>query len=251
MGSVQLSLPGGVPIKDGGRVTLVGSQTGLVTLPITNKQVDIGNLAPNWVQVPRPGLVEAPFIIKGPRNLRTVTLNLTLVNSPDITGSIETLLSKLSTLATDESIQMAYGGFESSSVVTQSGSFVCTGFDPTITERDPDTNVAIQATAKMELTEANPPPALSGASATTTLPTNSATNTGPSVPPIIPTPKARLSSYIFQSGDTMASISQTVYGTPAYGTAIMDANGITDARQLNPGVILSIPGSSNVSTSFA
>ncbi len=48
-------------------------------------------------------------------------------------------------------------------------------------------------------------------------------------------------SYLVRRGDTLASISQALYRTPAHWRELADANGITDPRRLRPGQVLTVP----------
>ena len=48
-------------------------------------------------------------------------------------------------------------------------------------------------------------------------------------------------SYLVRRGDTLASISQALYRSPAYWRELADANGITDPRRLRPGQVLTVP----------
>ena len=48
-------------------------------------------------------------------------------------------------------------------------------------------------------------------------------------------------SYLVRRGDTLASISNAVYRSPAFWRQLAQANGITDPRRLTPGQILRVP----------
>jgi hypothetical protein len=48
-------------------------------------------------------------------------------------------------------------------------------------------------------------------------------------------------SFVVRRGDTLASISQALYRSPAYWRDLADANGITDPRRLQPGQVLTAP----------
>ena len=48
-------------------------------------------------------------------------------------------------------------------------------------------------------------------------------------------------SFVVRRGDTLASISQALYRSPAFWRELADANGITDPRRLRPGQVLTAP----------
>lgn len=48
-------------------------------------------------------------------------------------------------------------------------------------------------------------------------------------------------SFVVRRGDTLASISQALYRSPAYWRQLAAANGITDPRRLQPGQVLTAP----------
>ena len=48
-------------------------------------------------------------------------------------------------------------------------------------------------------------------------------------------------SFMVRRGDTLASISQALYRSPAYWRQIASANGIVDPRRLRPGQVLTVP----------
>ena len=48
-------------------------------------------------------------------------------------------------------------------------------------------------------------------------------------------------SFVVRRGDTLASISQALYRSPAYWRELATANGITDPRRLQPGQVLIAP----------
>ena len=48
-------------------------------------------------------------------------------------------------------------------------------------------------------------------------------------------------SFVVRRGDTLASISQALYRSPAYWRELATANGITDPRRLQPGQVLTAP----------
>ena len=48
-------------------------------------------------------------------------------------------------------------------------------------------------------------------------------------------------SYLVRRGDTLASISQALYRSPAFWRELAAANGITDPRRLQPGQVLTAP----------
>jgi nucleoid-associated protein YgaU len=48
-------------------------------------------------------------------------------------------------------------------------------------------------------------------------------------------------SYLVRRGDTLASISNAVYRSPAFWRQLAQANGITDPRHLTPGQVLRVP----------
>jgi hypothetical protein len=47
--------------------------------------------------------------------------------------------------------------------------------------------------------------------------------------------------YLVRRGDTLASISQALYRSPAHWRELAAANGITDPRRLRPGLVLIVP----------
>jgi nucleoid-associated protein YgaU len=58
----------------------------------------------------------------------------------------------------------------------------------------------------------------------------------------IPNYQPPVTSYVVQQGDTFYSIARKVYGTPEPGwRTILDANNMTDPRQLYVGQTLLIP----------
>jgi hypothetical protein len=48
-------------------------------------------------------------------------------------------------------------------------------------------------------------------------------------------------TFVVRRGDTLASISQALYRSPAYWRVLATANGITDPRRLRPGQVLTAP----------
>jgi Contractile injection system tube protein/LysM domain len=48
-------------------------------------------------------------------------------------------------------------------------------------------------------------------------------------------------SFVVRRGDTLATISQALYRSPAYWRQLAAANGITDPRRLQPGQVLTAP----------
>jgi nucleoid-associated protein YgaU len=48
-------------------------------------------------------------------------------------------------------------------------------------------------------------------------------------------------SYVVRRGDTLASISNAVYRSPAFWRELARANGIVDPRTLQPGIVLTVP----------
>ena len=48
-------------------------------------------------------------------------------------------------------------------------------------------------------------------------------------------------TFVVRRGDTLASISQALYRSPAYWRELAAANGITDPRRLRPGQVLTAP----------
>jgi Contractile injection system tube protein/LysM domain len=48
-------------------------------------------------------------------------------------------------------------------------------------------------------------------------------------------------TFVVRRGDTLASISQALYRSPAYWRELASANGITDPRSLQPGQVLTAP----------
>lgn len=157
MPTVNIQLPPGTQVNSANRkVTLTDNLGHPVTLPVTSPSTDLGELAPKWAQVPAPGLVAPPFTVRGPRPLRVVTLTVTIVDPANTLNTVDDTINSLYTILNMDTITLAYGSFESTQIVT--GGFVCTSFKPKITVRDPVTNNAIQATATIELTEANHPP---------------------------------------------------------------------------------------------
>ena len=48
-------------------------------------------------------------------------------------------------------------------------------------------------------------------------------------------------TFVVRRGDTLASISQALYRSPAYWRRLASANGITDPRSLRPGQVLTAP----------
>ena len=48
-------------------------------------------------------------------------------------------------------------------------------------------------------------------------------------------------SFVVRRGDTLASISQALYRSPAYWRELAVANGIADPRRLRPGQVLTAP----------
>lgn len=48
-------------------------------------------------------------------------------------------------------------------------------------------------------------------------------------------------TFVVRRGDTLASISQALYRSPAYWRELASANGITDPRSLRPGQVLTAP----------
>jgi hypothetical protein len=48
-------------------------------------------------------------------------------------------------------------------------------------------------------------------------------------------------SYVVRRGDTLASISNAVYRSPAFWRELARANAIVDPRQLQPGTVLTVP----------
>jgi hypothetical protein len=48
-------------------------------------------------------------------------------------------------------------------------------------------------------------------------------------------------SFVVRRGDTLASISQALYRSPAFWRELADANGIADPRRLRPGQVLTVP----------
>ncbi len=48
-------------------------------------------------------------------------------------------------------------------------------------------------------------------------------------------------SFVVRRGDTLASISQALYRSPAYWRELAAANGIVDPRRLRPGQVLTAP----------
>jgi nucleoid-associated protein YgaU len=65
-------------------------------------------------------------------------------------------------------------------------------------------------------------------------------DTSASVLPPLQSPNVE-KSFVVRRGDTLASISQALYRSPAYWRQLAAANGIVDPRRLPPGQVLTVP----------
>lgn len=167
---LTLSGPGssGRARKPGPACTLINESGQMVQLPITAPTTQYGELADNWTQVARPGLIAAAYNVKGPRPLRAITLQVTVVDPQDVLAPIDDLLSEITLfLQNANAIRVAYSTFDDA-LVTKTGLWVCTSWQPAVLTRDPDTHSPISAQGNIVLTEANPQPFSSLATAVTT-----------------------------------------------------------------------------------
>lgn len=165
MTTVTITLPpGSQVVSAANKVTLSDNLGNVVTLPVTDAKVNLNEQAPNWVEVPKPGLIEPPFTVRGPRPLRFLNLTITIVNPGDMLSDITPLIKKIKQVIGADRITLAYSALESA--IAESGNgFVCTSFQPQVVMRDPATNNPIQATGSITLKEANLPPSAANAGA--------------------------------------------------------------------------------------
>lgn len=158
MGAILASYPAGTGVDSKKHVTLIDQSNKVITLPITNPQTQYGELAANWTQVPRPGVVEPAFNVRGPRPLRTITLQVTVVDMTDMTKPIDTVLNDLTTFLQEATtIRLSYATFDNS-YLTPTGNWVCTSWQPSVIMRDPTSWSPIAVQGNIVLTEANPQP---------------------------------------------------------------------------------------------
>lgn len=158
MGAILASYPAGVGVDSKRHVTLIDQANNYITLPITNPQTQYGELAANWTQVPRPGVVEPAFNVRGPRPLRTITLQVTVVDMKDMTKPIDNDLNTITSFLQEAtSIRLSYALFDNA-YMTPSGNWVCTSWQPSVLMRDPNTWSPIVVQGNIVLTEANPQP---------------------------------------------------------------------------------------------
>lgn len=140
-------------------LTMVNENGETITLPLTAPTTNYGELASAWTQVARPGLVEPAFNVKGPRPLRVLTFQVTVVVPQNFLAPIDTVLNTVTKFLQDSnSIRISYFGIFESSMITPSNQWVCTSWQPSVITRDPATNSAISAQGNLVLTEANPQP---------------------------------------------------------------------------------------------
>jgi nucleoid-associated protein YgaU len=221
------------------KVTLLSASAGMVTavaesliVPSVDPAVSFGDMADNWVQVPRPG--RKPLLRWLGQKLATIQLSLTIDDVQTINGNADAALAYLAQWArTNASLQLAYGPFEAV------GFYSITSFVPKSVLREQGTNRITRATVDMTLTE-NPE-----GSAIQTVPpptTSSATSVSTGQPqPAKTTSTASSRSYVVVAGDSLWSISVRFYGIGTYWRRIADANGVTDVRTIRPGQRLIIP----------
>ena len=202
-GQIQLS---------GQNVTLINEYNQVVTLPIVAPTTQYGELAPNWQQVPRPGVIEPAFNVRGPRPLRTITLQVTVVDMSNTTNPIDDLLNSITTfLQNSTTIRLSYATFDNQ-YVSPSGTWVCTSWQPAVIVRDPDSWSPISVQGNLVLTEANPQPFAANTPTGITAPGPNSTVVSPAAPSVP-------ANTLHQAGSSTKSYPQGQNASTASGTA--------------------------------
>jgi LysM repeat protein len=223
-------------------LTLLGRGGETIVLPITDPKATYDNLAANWVEVPRPGL--KPYNKRVGDNLHTLAVNVTIVGSDngprDPAGTCDHIVRQLLDMTANDTpdapVALTWGTLDSASTLTQTGHWHVQSMTITGVWKQPGTNNISQATAAITLKEASDEP---------TTPNAQPTWLAPPPPPSPVTVSAtvpRIRVYNVVQGDTAYSIAKKVYGSSEPGwRTILAANGLTDPRNLTPGMALLIP----------
>jgi hypothetical protein len=200
------------------KLTLVDDHGTRVVLPFAPVDGPLTNLAPRWEEVARSGQRPPLLVLAGP-NLTRLDLEATVTNTRNPTASAELYVYALTVLA-----RQARRVFLRNYGILVGNPWRITGFGATPFRRTADNAIA-GFTASLSLTAAVDPvvrvgPVSGGARAIT--------------PPAARTVTVR-------AGETSAALAYRALGDTSAATALLDANGIRDARSLTAGMVLKVP----------
>lgn len=257
MATVAVQLVGRAPTSTRRRVVLSG-YNGRVTLELkgaTSPEVDVDNVAAEWVEVERPGR-PALTAYGGPR-LRRLSLEATIDHGDPVGKSVETDLLILAGFAnSDAPVLLTYAPLEARTTITRSGRWVIADLRYRSLRRRPVDNAISRARISLELLEHSPAePATTVGPPPPAAPARPATPTGSSPGYLGLTPEqwrwleeqkraggATTRRHTVARGETLWAIAVRYYGDGNRWTAIAQANGIRDPRRLAVGQVLTIPG---------
>lgn len=208
------------------RVELVqeGPDPKRVRLPIAPNELDNDGLAPDYEQTgTSPGGL--PRLVRSKENLHTIRVAARLVWRDEQWPPEEVLYVLRAMARETRRVRVAYGPSEQ-------GWFRIGNLGWQVTVRA-EGNAVGEAVATFDLVRAwHPDPAYAP-------PADRAV-----APPAAPAPAAqpaKVRTVTVTAGDTAASLSTRVYGTPDRGNTLLDFNGVQDPRNLTAGLILKVP----------
>lgn len=145
MATVVVRAPGQAARTTTHRKALLKLGTEVLTLPIASREVQISEISPEWVQIPRPG--QRPLLRRANERLRQVQIEVVFVKPH---GHVEFGLQILRRFANHGSpVAFSYGPSES-------GFFHITDLRVRSVQREFGTNNITQAEVALTLTEALP-----------------------------------------------------------------------------------------------
>lgn len=209
------------------KVKLVDEHGRTVTLPYASTDLDLGNVAPSWEELDRPG--RKPLLASEGLQLRRLRGTFT-VGYPDHQRDVEQELHMLRLLARD-GVKVRWDGYGPS----EHGWWVIEDYQQRVSLRQHGTNRITRAEVTLTLAE-------SAAAKVSLGPLTGGAKARPAKPAGQPEPdRAEPRSHTVAAGETLYAIAQRYYGDGSRWPEIAEASGVRDPRKLQVGQKLTIP----------
>lgn len=208
--------PGGHP-----KMAVVADNGTRLVLPFAPIDPELGNLAPEWVEVPRAG-GRAPMLILAGKRLAKITLVATIGDTRNPDASQEGLVFTAVAMARQaRRVTLANYG------VLVGNAWRITDLRVAATRRQYGTNAITAGVLTLELTAASDASVRVGSTS------------GGSRQAVASSDQVRTAT--IRPGETATALATRLLGDPNEFGRLLDANGLTDPRQLPAGTVLTVP----------
>lgn len=207
-------------------VAIVDDHGARLNLPFAPTGGTVTGLAPQWEEVARDG-GRAPLLIRAGDSLRRTSLPVRLVNPRDPLASVDDYIARLEWYA---ALGRRVAVWHQGRLLGGRAVWRIVDLEVDVLRRRPGTGTPCDAVANIGLARASDPVANVGA-----------TSGGARAVPVAATAGTRGRTITVTPTDTAYGIAYRTLGDGRLATALLDANGVRDARRLTAGQVLTIP----------